>query len=320
MFIDEVRIFVKAGGGGKGCESFYRDLYTRYPRPDGGDGGKGGDVVFLADQNLHTLLDYRFKQHYEGKRGGHASSKGKKGRTGADCILRVPVGTILRDADTKLLIRDLSVDGQSLIVAKGGRGGRGNAGNRTPTLPEKGEERTIHLELKLIADVGLIGFPNVGKSTIISNISKVRSKIANYPFTTKQPILGVVHSEDLNFIVADLPGLIEGAHEGKGLGDRFLKHAERTKVLVHVLDMAGMEGRDPRKDYQIISEELEQYSDEISVKKRLVVANKMDVPEAAANLKKFKKKFPGEIIEISALQKQGLEELVEKIKEQLRSS
>lgn len=315
-FVDEARIFVKAGGGGKGCESFYQDKWTRYPIPDGGDGGKGGDVVFLADKNIHTLLDYRFKQHYEGQRGGHASSKGKKGRTGADCVLRLPVGTIVRDFDNKLLIKDMVENGQSVVVARGGHGGRGNRKNKTPSPPEPGETRTIHLELKIIADVGLVGFPNAGKSTLISSISKVRSKIANYPFTTKQPILGMVQDEDDNslFVVADLPGLIEGAHLGKGLGDRFLKHAERTKVLVQIIDMSGTEGRDPLDDFEKIRFELEQYSDQLSAKDRILVANKMDLPESAAHLKRFKKQYKKEkILEISALEKEGLAELVEKI-------
>lgn len=314
-FVDEARIFVKAGNGGKGCESFYQDKFTRYPRPDGGDGGKGGDVTFQADKSVHTLLDYRFKQHYEGGRGGHGSSKGSKGKSGTDIFLRVPVGTIIRDYDTGLVIRDLNVDGDSVMVAKGGLPGRGNHHNRTPLPPGQGEAITIHLELKLIADVGIVGFPNAGKSTLISNISKVRSKIANYPFTTRQPILGVVHpDDDFHFIVADLPGLIEGAHLGKGLGDRFLKHAERTKVLMHVIDMAGSEGRDPLEDYEKIKAELELYSDKLALKKRVLVANKMDLPEAEANLKRFKKKYKKEpIFEISALEAKGLDKLVDKL-------
>ena len=309
-FVDEARIQVKAGDGGKGCESFYSDKRTRYPRPDGGDGGKGGDIVFVADKGLHTLLDYRFKQHYTGGRGGHASSKGKKGRNGADCILRVPVGTIIRDYDTNLLIRDLVEDQQKLVVAKGGASGKGNHKHRIPAPPGQGEEKTIHLELKVIADVGLIGFPNAGKSTLITKISKVRSKIACYPFTTRQPILGVVKGDTMDFVVADLPGLIEGAHAGRGLGDRFLKHAERTKILLHLVDMAGSEGRDPIEDFKKITEELELYSDQLTMKHRLIVANKMDLPEAKNNLRRFHRKFKQKIYAVSALQNEGLEELV----------
>ncbi len=318
-FVDEVRIFVKAGNGGKGCESFYQDKLTRYPRPDGGDGGKGGDITFVADKSIHTLLDYRFKQHYEGGRGAHGSSKNFKGKSGKDIFLRVPVGTIIRDFDTKLLIRDLVEDGQSILVAKGGLQGRGNHGGRRPLPPGQGEAKTIHLELKLIADVGIVGFPNAGKSTLISNISKVRSKIANYPFTTRQPILGVVVGDDgSHFIVADLPGLIEGAHLGKGLGDKFLKHAERTKILIHLLDMAGSEGRDPLDDYVKIKNELELYSDKLALKIRLIVANKMDLPDAAANLKRFKRKYKEEVISISALENKGLDKLVERLRELLK--
>lgn len=320
-FVDEARIFVKAGDGGKGCESFYQDRWLRYPKPDGGDGGHGGDIVFVADKGLQTLLDYRFKQHYTAGRGGHASSKGKKGKEGKECLLRLPVGTIIRDHDTGLLIKDLSQHGDRVCVAKGGAGGLGNGRRRPVKPPHLGDERTIHLELKIIADVGLIGFPNTGKSTLISNISKVRSKIANYPFTTRQPILGIVMNEhdEPSFVVADLPGLIEGAHEGKGLGDRFLKHAERTKILVHILDMAGTEGRDPLKDYKIINRELEQYSEKIFDKHRLVVANKMDLPEAAKNLKKFQKKHSDvKVFSISALEKQGLDELVDAMEKILK--
>ncbi len=315
-FVDEAKIYVKAGDGGKGCESFYSDKYTRYPRPDGGDGGHGGDVVVIASRSVQTLLDYKFRQHHLGGRGGHASSKNQKGKTGADCFLKVPVGTIVKDFDTGLVIRDLNEDGQSVIIAKGGAGGIGNNKNRTPKPPRLGEERTVTFELKIVADVGLIGFPNAGKSTIISNISKVKSKIASYPFTTRQPILGFVQDEESEFecVVADLPGLIEGAHQGKGLGDRFLRHAERTRILVHVIDMAGVDGRDPVDDYIKLNHELEAYSDQLSLKDRLLVANKMDLPEAKENLKKFKKTVKGKILQISALEKQGLDKLVEEIK------
>ncbi len=311
--VDEARIFVKAGDGGKGCESFYRDKYTRDARPDGGDGGKGGDVIFKADKGMQTLLDYRFKQHYNAERGGHASSKGKRGKTGDDCVLRVPIGTIIRDHTNGLLIRDLVADGQSVVVALGGEGGRGNKNNRTPTPPEPGEEKTVHLELKIIADVGIVGFPNVGKSTLISNISKVKSRIGNYPFTTRQPILGVVQRDDFSFTVADLPGLIEGAHAGRGLGDRFLKHAERTQILIHLIDMAGNEGRDPLEDYAAIEDELAQYSDQLNRKQRLIVANKMDLPQAGENIRRFKQKVRQDILEVSALNKDNLDALVERL-------
>jgi GTP-binding protein len=316
-FVDQARIQVQAGNGGKGCESHYTDKYTRYPIPNGGDGGRGADVIFTADRNLHTLLDYRFRQHYVAPSGGHASSNNKTGKRGQDCILRVPVGTILWDYDTDLLIRDLSVHGDSVIVAQGGEGGRGNNHNRKVLPPHAGEVRTIRLELKIIADVGLIGFPNAGKSTLICAVSKVKSKIAGYPFTTRAPILGIVRDEDdesRNFVMADLPGLIEGAHEGKGLGHQFLKHAERTKILVHVIDMSGSEGRDPVDDYYKICEELDLYSEELMQKHRVLAANKMDLPDAKKNLARFKRKVTKDIIPISAKDQQGLDKLLATIR------
>ncbi len=321
-FVDEARIFVKAGDGGKGCESFYRDKYMRRARPDGGDGGKGGDVVFQTDRCIQTLLDYRYKQHYKARSGGHGSSKGKKGKTGADCVLKIPLGTIVRDHDTGLLIKDLTEEGQSVVVAQGGVGGRGNINNRTPLPPGPGETRTIHLELKLIADVGIIGFPNAGKSTFITAISKVKSKIAGYPFTTKAPILGVVIGEyGPDFIVADLPGLIEGAHTGRGLGDRFLKHAERTKILLHMLDMAATEGRDPFEDYEKINRELMAYSDQLSFKTKIVVANKMDLPSAESYLRDFQKRYPGvPVYPVSALNREGVDAVLEQIRRDLNKS
>lgn len=313
MFVDEARVFVKAGDGGRGCESHYRDKYMRHPRPDGGDGGPGGDVRFIADRNIQTLLDFRFQQHYKAKDGGHASSKGKTGRAGQDSLLRVPIGTIIRDATNDLVIKDLTIDGQSVVVAHGGTGGIGNMQRRVPLPPKPGEQLTIRLELKIIADVGIIGFPNAGKSTLICQISKVKSPVANYPFTTKHPILGFVQSEDMEFVIADLPGIIEGAHEGRGLGFRFLKHAERTKVLIHMVDMAGSEMRDPLEDYAKVNLELDSYSEDLSGKTRLVVANKMDLPEASNNLKRFKRKFKIPVITISAVSGNGTQELIKEI-------
>lgn len=319
-FVDQARIEVEAGGGGKGCESHYSDKYTRFPIPNGGDGGWGGDVVFVADRNLHTLLDYRFKQHYVAGRGGHASSNNKTGKTGADAVLRVPVGTMIWDFDTDLLVRDLAHHGDTVIVAKGGAGGRGNNKNRTPAPPTAGEKRMLRLELKIIADVGLVGFPNVGKSTLICAVSKVKSKIANYAFTTKAPVLGIVKDEEEDepdFVIADLPGLIEGAHEGKGLGHQFLKHTERTKILVHVIDMSGSEGRDPVDDYYSICEELELYSEELAQKHRILVANKMDLPDSKKNLTRFKRMVTKDIIPISAMEKEGLDKLLVSIRKLL---
>ncbi len=316
-FVDKAKIEVEAGNGGKGCESHYRDLWMRYPSPDGGSGGDGGDIVFVADRNLHTLLDYRFKQHYKAERGGHASSKNKTGKRGEPCILRVPVGTMVWDDETDLLMRDLAHDGDQVLVAKGGAGGRGNNKGRTVTLPGAGEKRAIRLELKIIADVGLVGFPNAGKSTLICAVSKVKSKIADYPFTTKAPVLGIVKGGDYgegDFIMADLPGLVAGAHEGKGLGHQFLKHAERTKILVHIIDMSGAEGRNPVDDYHQICEELDQYSEELSHKHRIIVANKMDMPDSKKNLTRFKRKVTKNVIAVSAKDNEGLDKLMAHIR------
>lgn len=321
IFVDQARIHVKSGDGGQGCESFYRDRLMRYPRPDGGNGGKGGDIIVIAQRGIHTLLDLKYQQHYRAHKGGNASSKGKSGKEGDDCIIRVPVGTILRDHATGLLIRDLAEHGQSVTVAKGAPGGLGNAIRKTRTPPGIGIERTLDVELKLIADVGIIGFPNAGKSTFITGISNAKSKVANYPFTTKQPILGIVPVSDNDldgkgFVIADLPGIIEGAHEGKGLGDRFLRHAERTKVLLHMIDMAGTEDRDPLDDYAKIEHELKEYSEQLTAKHKIIVANKMDLPQAAENLKRFKKKYKKQqIFPISALNKADFEPLIQKIRD-----
>lgn len=317
IFVDEAKIYVQAGDGGKGCESFYKDNYIRFPRPDGGDGGRGGDIIFQASRSRHTLLDFRLNQHYKGGRGGHASSKRKRGKSGKVALLKVPMGTVIRDFTTGLVIRDLVEDGQSVIVAKGGRPGIGNANRKNVRPPGIGEELTVGLELKVMADVGLLGFPNAGKSTLISSISRVKSKVANYPFTTKQPILGLVSVEESQFVIADLPGIIEGAHKGRGLGDRFLRHAERTSILVHMIDMAGTEGRDPLDDYMKMVHELSEYGDSLASKISIVVANKMDMPEAQDHLKRFKQKFSGPIFEISSLNRIGLNPLIYAIKEQL---
>ena len=319
IFVDEARIFVAAGHGGQGCESFHKGKYHRFKRPDGGDGGHGGNVVLKADSHVQTLLDFRYKQHYKADKGGNASSRGKRGRNGKNCILRVPVGTIVRDYDNQLLIRDLKSDEEEVVVAVGGAGGLGNENNKTPTQPKPGEERTLALELKLVADVGIIGFPNAGKSTFISKVTKVRSKVANYPFTTKAPILGFVPRDEHDFIIADLPGIIEGAHEGKGLGDRFLRHAERNKILLHMIDMAGTDARDPLEDFEKLNIEIDAYGKTLSGKKRIVVANKMDQPEAANHLKRFQEKYNEPIHPISVEGNQGLEDVLLALEKELWS-
>lgn len=314
MFIDEARVYVKAGKGGDGCQSFYRDKWNRIGRPDGGPGGDGGDIVFTADQNIQTLLDFQYRQHLEAESGAHGSSNHKKGKRGTDLIIKVPAGTIIKDAGNNgLVLRDLASIGDSVIIAKGGRGGHGNSRNRPREKGAQGEEKTVLLELKLIADAGIIGYPNAGKSTLISRISSAHPKVANYPFTTKEPVLGVVklHEED-TFVVAEIPGLIEGAHEGRGLGDRFLRHVERTKILIHLVDIAAFEGRDPVLDYKNLNRELLLYSKELAKKPQIVALNKIDIPEAKDNIKRFKKSYPKiKVCPISAATGEGISALLE---------
>jgi len=313
VFIDSAKIEVRAGSGGKGCKSLYRDKYQRQGKADGGDGGKGADIVFRADHNLLTLLDFQHHRHFFGAHGGHGSSNHKKGRTADDVIVRVPVGTIIQDAATGAILRDLNEDGQEVTVAKGGKGGIGNWHRKEATPGEPGEQRTVILDLKLLADVGVIGFPNAGKSTLITAISNARPKIAPYPFTTMGPVLGVVNATHRQFVVADLPGLIEGASEGRGLGVKFLKHIERTKVLIHIVDMAGFEGRDPLEDYKKINLELKNYSKDVYKKPQIVCANKMDISGSEDNLKRFKKSVKKPVYPVSALEKTNLRELIDAI-------
>lgn len=318
MFIDSARIKVKAGDGGNGCQSYFRDTRVEHGKPNGGDGGDGGNVILRADRGIYTLLDFQYQRHFKAGSGKHGSSNNKAGARGADKIILVPAGTVIKDVARDCLIRDLNEHGLQVVVAVGGRGGRGNSKNRDAELGEATEEKELLLNLKLIADVGIIGFPNAGKSTLISKISNATPKIASYPFTTKAPTLGVVKSDDDNtFIIADIPGLIEGAHEGRGLGDKFLKHVERTKILIHLIDMAGVDGRDPYQDYLTINKELKSFSKDVSRKKQVIVANKMDLEQAKINLKKFKKQFKRELFEISALKSEGLEELIEEIAKSL---
>jgi len=313
VFIDSVKIELRAGSGGKGCKSLYRDKYQRQGKADGGDGGKGADIVFRADHNLLTLLDFQHHRHFFGAHGGHGSSNHKKGRTADDVIVRVPVGTIIQDAATGAILRDLNEDGQEVTVAKGGKGGIGNWHRKEATPGEPGEQRTVILDLKLLADAGVIGFPNAGKSTLITAISNARPKIAPYPFTTMGPVLGVVNATHRQFVVADLPGLIEGASEGRGLGVKFLKHIERTKVLIHIVDMAGFEGRDPLEDYKKINLELKNYSKDVYKKPQIVCANKMDISGSEDNLKRFKKSVKKPVYPVSALEKTNLRELIDAI-------
>ena len=310
MFIDRVKIFVAAGNGGDGCNSLHRDRQIRRGRPDGGDGGDGGNIVFEADPNTRTLYDFKFNRIFRAEKGTHGSSNHKKGRSGQDRIIKVPPGTVIIEEETDLVLRDLVDYQQRVIVCKGGRCGKGNSRGREATKGELGEARDLRLELKLIADVGIVGFPNAGKSTLISRTSNAKSKIAAYPFTTKNPILGVIKRDDERLIMADMPGLIEGAHEGRGLGDRFLRHIERTKFLVHLIDMAAVDGRDPVSDYKKVNKELGLYSSKFSKEGQVIAANKMDMPEAEGNLKKFKKSVKRKIYPISALTGEGTKQLM----------
>lgn len=321
MFVDKVKVFVKGGDGGNGMVAFRREKYIPKGGPAGGDGGRGGDVVFIVDEGLRTLMDFRYQKHFKAKRGENGRPKSQHGAGADDLVVKVPPGTVVRDADTGELIADLTESGQKAVIVHGGRGGRGNTRFATPANPapqiaengEPGEERWIELELKLLADVGLIGYPSVGKSTLLSVVSAAKPKIAAYHFTTLVPNLGVVHVESgRSFVMADLPGLIEGAHQGVGLGHQFLRHVERTRVIVHVIDMAGSEGRDPYQDYLQINEELKQYRQELEKRPQIVAANKMDLPDAEEKLALFKEKVGEEVpvYPISAATGDGMKELI----------
>jgi GTP-binding protein len=322
-FVDYVKIYVKAGDGGRGCVSFRREKYVPKGGPDGGDGGKGGDVILRASSELHTLLDHRYQKTYKAKRGEHGKGSNMKGKDGEDLIIQVPIGTVVKDADSEEILADLDEDGKDLIVARGGKGGLGNAHfatpiNQTPRYAQpgqKGEEKWIILELKLLADVGLIGFPNAGKSTLISIISSARPKIADYPFTTLTPVLGVVKYKDYqSFVVADIPGLIEGAHKGAGLGHQFLRHVERTSILLHLVDVSDYLQSDPVGDFEKIQKELELYNPELINKPFAVVGTKIDTAYEGKRLKRLKDYCKGKGIDffpISAVKKEGIEKILE---------
>jgi GTP-binding protein len=321
MFVDQVKVYVKGGDGGNGMVAFRREKYVPNGGPAGGDGGKGADVVFEVNEGLRTLMDFRYQRHFKAPRGEHGMSKNMHGRNSKDMIVKVPPGTVVTDAETGEVIADLTEHGQRAVIAKGGRGGRGNTRFATPANPapelsehgEPGQERDVVLELKLLADVGLVGFPSVGKSTLLSVVSSARPKIAEYHFTTIAPNLGVVETEDgRSFVMADLPGLIEGAHSGVGLGHQFLRHIERTRVIVHVIDMAAVEGKDPYEDYLTINNELKEYNLRLTERPQIIVANKMDMPESEENLEKFKERLEEDypIFPISAVTRQGLRDLL----------
>jgi GTP-binding protein len=326
MFVDEVVIEVKAGDGGDGCTGFRREKYIPMGGPAGGNGGRGSDIIFKVDLGLKTLLDLRYKRLIKGNKGGNGLGKNMHGKGAEDIIIKVPQGTTITDLDTGLILGDLTKENDEVIVAKGGRGGRGNTAFATHNNPapnfsengEPGEQRKLKVELKLLADVGFVGMPSVGKSTLISKISKAKPKIAAYHFTTLSPNLGVVKTKDnRTFVAADLPGLIEGASLGEGLGDQFLKHIERTRVIAHIVDMSGFEGRNPYEDYVKINKELENFDSKLIKKPQIIIANKMDMPQAKENLKEFKKKVKDEVYEISALNNEGIDEVLIKIADEL---
>jgi GTP-binding protein len=332
MFVDEIDIFVKGGDGGAGCISFRREKYVPRGGPDGGDGGDGGSVWLAADPALNTLLDYHYKRHYQAERGVHGKGANRHGAKGSDLVLRVPVGTVVTDRDSGEVLGDLASPGARLLAAAGERGGRGNARfatstNRAPRQADLGrvaEGRWLHLELKLLADVGVIGFPNVGKSTLVSRVSAATPKVADYPFTTLSPALGIVRIDDeRTFVIADLPGLIPGAAEGKGLGHQFLRHTERTRLLLHVLDLDPQTGRDPLGDFDVINDELRRYSAELAERPQIVVANKADLPETAERrrrVEEFCARTGRPLFVISAATGAGLRDLLRGIAARLEGS
>ncbi len=328
MFVDIAKINLKAGKGGNGSVAFRREKYIPMGGPDGGDGGDGGSIILVADEGLRTLMDFRYKRHYQAENGQDGRGKKQYGSDGKDLVLRVPAGTLVKDEETGIVLADLKTDGQKYVAARGGHGGKGNVKfansiRRTPRFAEpgtKGEIREIVLELKLIADVGLIGFPNVGKSTILASVTSAKPKIANYHFTTLKPNLGVVSiGEGHSYVLADIPGLIEGASEGAGLGHEFLRHVERTKLLLHVIDASGQEDRDPIEDFYKINEELKQYSEKLCGKEQIIVLNKIDLPQAQENLERIRNEFSDdyEIIEVSAATSKGLDALKKRAYERL---
>lgn len=326
MFVDEVIIKVKAGNGGDGCTAFRREKYIPDGGPFGGNGGRGANIIFETDLGLRTLLDLRYQKLIKAPKGANGEGKNKNGKGASDVIIKVPLGTTVKDMDTGLIIADLTKKGDSVIVAKGGRGGRGNTAFATATNPapnfsehgEPGEEKTLKVELRLLADVGFVGMPSVGKSTILSKISASKPKIAAYHFTTLNPNLGVVKTIDgRTFVAADLPGLIKGASLGEGLGDKFLKHIQRTRVIAHIIDMSGLEGRDPLEDYETINKELKDFDEKLILKPQVVIANKMDLEGAKENLERFKEKYNVPVYEVSAITNKGLDKVLVKIADEL---
>ena len=331
MFTDYAKITIKSGNGGDGAVTFRREKYVAAGGPDGGDGGRGGSIYFRVDPNANTLIDFRYTKKFKAQSGENGSGGHKYGKSGEDLYINVPIGTIIKDAETGKIVADLSKEGQEELVLKGGRGGKGNSHFATATrqVPrfaqagEEGEEKEVILELKLLADVGLLGFPNVGKSTFLSVVTDAKPKIANYHFTTIEPNLGVVKLQSGDsFVIADIPGIIEGASEGVGLGIQFLRHVERTRLLLHVIDISGIEGRDPVQDFYTINEELKSYSEKLSTRKQIIVANKIDVMQDDTSLKELEelaKKEGLELFKISGVTGQGVSELLNRVSEVLKT-
>ena len=328
MFVDEVIVEVTAGNGGDGCMAFRREKYVDMGGPFGGKGGKGADIIFKADEGLRTLIDLRYQKHIKGAPGMNGQGKSKNGKNAEDTIVKVPVGTTVKDNETGMIIGDLIKNGQEIIVSYGGRGGRGNVTLATKSNPcpsycekgEPGENRKIKVELRMLADVGLVGLPSVGKSTILSKVTNANPKIASYHFTTLSPNLGVVSNNNYAYTIADLPGLIEGASTGLGLGHKFLKHIERTKIIAHIIDMSGIEGRNPYEDYLTIRKELEDFSPKLLTKPEIIIANKMDIPSSKENLEEFKKKINAPIYEVSALNNEGLNDVLKVLEELVKTT
>lgn len=331
MFTDYAKIIIKSGNGGDGAVTFRREKYVAAGGPDGGDGGKGGSIYFRVDPNANTLVDFRYTKKFKAENGENGSGSNKYGKAGEDLYIDVPIGTIIKDAETGKVVADLSEEGQEELVLKGGRGGKGNSHFATATrqVPrfaqagEDGEEKEVILELKLLADVGLLGFPNVGKSTFLSRVTDAKPKIANYHFTTIEPNLGVVKAKNgESFVIADIPGIIEGASEGVGLGIQFLRHVERTRLLLHVIDVSGIEGRNPVEDYYTINKELKEYSEKLATRKQILVANKLDIMQDDTGLKELEelaKKEGLELFKISGVTGEGIEKLLNRVTEVLKT-
>ncbi|MBP3581491.1 MAG: GTPase ObgE [Clostridia bacterium] len=325
MYLDRVKIFIKAGNGGNGKTSFHTEKYVEKGGPDGGDGGRGGSIIFVADRGIDSLIDFRFTKHFRAENGGNGGSTNKTGKNGQNLIIKVPCGTVIKDNETGQIIADLCEDGEQIVVLKGGEGGLGNARFKSstrqrPSFSQTGqlcEEKEVLLELKTIADVGLIGFPNVGKSTILSMLTNAKPKIANYHFTTLAPNIGVCKYGSKSFVLADIPGLIEGASEGVGLGHYFLRHIERTRVLLHVVDISGSEDRDPYEDFKIVNNELKKYGNTVENLPQIVVLNKIDLVDDEKKITSFKQKLSKlktkyEVVEVSAVSNSNLDELLNK--------